>query len=95
MEIRGRKAIEQALRKHAAMRKPMKQWLEIVQAAQWQSIIEARAVCPTADAVKGTPFTCFNIGGNSFRLIAIVSYQRQDIVVDEVLTHAEYAKKYG
>ena len=45
-------------------------------------------------AEKGTPFTCFNIAGNTFRLIAIVSYGRCEIVIEEVLTHAEYDKKY-
>lgn len=68
--------------------------MELAEAAQWTSITDVRATFPTADAVKGTAFTCFNIGGNNFRLIVIVSYQRGELAIEEVLTHAEYSKKY-
>lgn len=95
MLIRNRKAIEQAVRKHAQLRKPIRRWVEIAERAQWQNIADARATCPTADAIKGTPFTCFNVGGNNFRLIAVVSYVRQEILVEAVLTHAEYSSKHA
>lgn len=49
---------------------------------------------PDADADKGTTFTCFNIGGNSFRLITVIDYALGLIVIHEVLTHSEYDKKY-
>jgi len=55
---------------------------------------DVRKTLPTADLIKGTGLTCFNVGGNSFRLIAVVSYDRQTIVVRELLTHAQYDKKY-
>jgi mRNA interferase HigB len=92
--IRNRRVSEQAASKHARLRRSLNQWLEIVEEAQWSSIVDARATWPTADAIKGTPFTCFNIGGNNYRLIALVSYARQEIVIEEVLTHAEYSRKY-
>ncbi|MCC7349709.1 MAG: type II toxin-antitoxin system HigB family toxin [Phycisphaerales bacterium] len=94
MVIRGRKAIDRAMRKHAHVRKPLRQWVELVEAAEWRNIIDARMTWPTADAIKGTAFTCFNIGGNNFRLIAVVSYQRREIVIEEILSHADYSKKY-
>ena len=37
-----------------------------------------------------TTFTVFNIGGNKARLIAIIQYKFQQVVIHEVLTHAEY-----
>ena len=94
MLIRNRKAIDRAIRRHARLRAPIGQWIEIVEAAEWRSIIDARATWPSADAIKGTALTCFNFGGNNFRVLAIVSYERQEIIVHEVLTHAEYSKKY-
>jgi mRNA interferase HigB len=94
VEVRNLRPVYKAMRKHASARRPLIQWMRIVQAAEWQSIVDARLTWPTADAVKGTPFTCFNIGGNNFRLIAIVSYTRQTIAIEEVLTHAEYTKRY-
>jgi mRNA interferase HigB len=95
MVIRNRRAILKAFKKHAAVRKPLAERVEIAEAAQWHNIVEARSLWPSTDAIRGTNLTCFNIGGNNFRLIAIVSYELQEIVIDEVLTHAEYSKKHG
>lgn len=53
-----------------------------------------RQTLPTADAIKGTNLTCFNIGGNSFRLLTLIYYTRQEIFVHELMTHAEYSRKY-
>lgn len=36
--------------------------------------------------------TVFNIGGNKYRLVARVEYQRHKVYVKQVLTHAEYSK---
>lgn len=94
MVIRNRKEIHRAARKHAAIRRPLAVWVELADGAEWRNIIDARATFPATDAIKGTPLTCFNVGGNSYRLIAVVSYARQEIVIREILTHAEYSKKY-
>lgn len=94
MLILGRGVIDEAMRRHARLRGPIRRWIELAESAQWTSIADARATFPTADAVKETTFTCFNISGNSFRLIAVVDYPLQQLVIREVLTHAEYDKKY-
>lgn len=41
------------------------------------------------DCVKGQ--TIFNIKGNRYRLLAVVNYASQTIVVKMLLTHAEYS----
>ena len=94
MLIVARHIIDGTLKRHSAARKPMLRWFAIAEMAIWNDISDARETFPTADAIKGTPLTCFNIGGNSYRLITIVSYQRGDVVIRELLTHAEYTKKY-
>jgi mRNA interferase HigB len=38
--------------------------------------------------------TCFNIGGNNFRLLTLISYERQQVHVHELMTHEQYTKKY-
>jgi mRNA-degrading endonuclease HigB of HigAB toxin-antitoxin module len=37
--------------------------------------------------------TVFNIGGNKYRLIVDIDYQRQIIYIKHVLTHADYDKE--
>ena len=62
--------------------------------ATWHSIIDARRTFQTADTIKGTNLTCFNIGGNNFRLLAVISYDLQIVSIHELLTHTEYSEKY-
>jgi mRNA interferase HigB len=95
MLIEGLKLIEKDLKRNAAAREPMKRWIQKVQAARWQSIIDVRRMFPAADAIKGTNLTCFNIGGNNYRLLAVIRYIRQEIEIRELLTHTEYSKKYS
>jgi mRNA interferase HigB len=93
--IVGLAGIEDVLRKNAAARSPMLRWVQIVQDVTWRNIVEARKTFPTADAVKGTNFTCFNIGGNSYRLLTVIHYDRQQLFVRELLTHAQYDKRFA
>ena len=39
------------------------------------------------------PFKPYTIGGNNFRLIAEISYLDKIIIIDSILTHAEYDKE--
>jgi mRNA interferase HigB len=43
---------------------------------------------PSADLVGR--FTVFNIGGNKYRLIVRIEYERQEVYIRHLLTHAEY-----
>jgi mRNA interferase HigB len=49
-----------------------------------------RSVFPSVDQVGD--FTVFNIGGNKYRLIASVHFNRDKIYIRHVLTHLEYDK---
>lgn len=67
----------------------------MAKAAGWKSLQDIRQTYSSADGVPvgDKVFTVFNIGGNSFRLIAGVNYETQTIFVKHVLTHAEYDKE--
>ncbi|MCC6422237.1 MAG: type II toxin-antitoxin system HigB family toxin [Phycisphaerales bacterium] len=93
MLILGLARIEKDLKRNAAARGPMRRWIEKVESAQWQSIIDVRRMFPTADAIKGTNLTCFNIGGNNYRLLTVIRYVMGEVEVRELLTHAEYSGK--
>jgi mRNA interferase HigB len=36
------------------------------------------------------PFVIFDAGGNNFRIVAVLHFNRQRLYIREVLTHAEY-----
>ena len=44
----------------------------------------------SADYIDG--FTIFNVGGNQYRIAAVIHYDKQRIYVRSVMTHREYDK---
>jgi mRNA interferase HigB len=94
MLIVGLESIGSVMGKFPAARKAMGRWINLTADARWQSIMDARKTSPHADLIRGTTLTCFNIGGGKFRLLAAIDYARQIIDVRELLTHAEYDRKY-
>ena len=49
---------------------------------------DLRATFASADYLDG--LTIFDIGGNKYRLIAAIHYNRHKVFIRAVLTHAEY-----
>ncbi len=76
--------------KHPPARNPLNRWTEVVEEAAWKSPIEMKQSFGSADIIGRQ--TVFNIGGNKYRLIAVIEYVLQIMLVQEVLTHADYDK---
>ena len=73
---------------HPDARAPLNAWFSIVRKTDYTSFADLRMTFPSADQVNR--FTVFNIGGNKFRLIAAIHYNRKKIYIRHVLTHDEY-----
>ena len=67
---------------------PLQHWFTIVRKTDYASFAALRATFPSADQVDR--FTVFNVGGNKFRLIAAIHYNRKKVYIRHVLMHAEY-----
>lgn len=63
-------------------------WYRVVKGARWTSFADIRSDYPSADQIGR--LTVFNIGGNKFRLIAVVMIEAGKVYVRSILTHAEY-----
>jgi mRNA interferase HigB len=59
-----------------------------MQTANFRNFDELRATFPSADTVDD--LIVFNIGGNKYRLIASIHFNRGKVYVRHVLTHSEY-----
>ena len=106
MEIIAQQKLAEFAERHSTSRSALFRWLDLMQQRDFSSINELRETFPHADLVKKetpvqprqrvpygnreTTFTVFNVGGNKARLIAIMRYESQQVVIHEVLTHAEY-----
>jgi mRNA interferase HigB len=88
MHVISKKAIETFWCKHPAARSPLESWYRIVSKSSFETLSELRRAFNSADYVN--PYTVFDVGGNNFRVIAVIHYNRQKLYIREVLTHAEY-----
>lgn len=88
MHVITRKRLTEFARRHPDAQGPLVAWFTIVRKTDYASFAALRMTFPSADQVGR--FTVFNIGGNKFRLIAAIHYNRKKIYIRHVLTHAEY-----
>ena len=73
---------------HPPSQVPLAVWYKLMKKAELRSFAELRRVFPNADRVKGK--LVFNIGGNKYRLIAAIHFNRKIVFIRHMLTHAEY-----
>ena len=91
MRVLGIEVLDKAIRMHRDLAKPVAAWLTIARASNWKNLHELRLTWRNTDNVKGQ--TIFNIKGNKYRLIAIVNYSSQTMIVKDLITHAEYSER--
>jgi mRNA interferase HigB len=73
---------------HPDAETPLRAWLRVAEHAEWKQFAEIRRSYLGADQVG--KFTVFNIGGNKYRLIVVIHFNRGKLYVRHVLTHHEY-----
>lgn len=67
---------------------PLRAWIKVAEEAEWERFADVRQTYAHADQVG--KFTVFNIGGNKFRLVVVVHFNRGKLFVRHVLTHEDY-----
>lgn len=93
MRVISRSRLVQFWSREPRARIALAHWYKITKTARWKNIFEVRRTFGHADSVKvgsGNSVIVFNVGGNKYRLIAAVHYDRGRVFVLRVLTHAEY-----
>lgn len=73
---------------HPEAEAPLRAFARVARQADWRNFAEIRSLYAHADQVGR--FTVFNVGGNKFRLITVVAYDRGILYIREVLTHKAY-----
>jgi|SRR5581483_7425492 len=79
-------------KKHADARTPLRAWEKLVEHGTFKNLTELQQTFAGVDMVpvKQKSFHVFNIGGNKYRLVAVIHFNRQMLFVRHVLTHKEY-----
>ena len=90
MHVISKKALREFWKKYPGSKGSLTRWFKIMDKQDFGNFAELHATFPSADQVDD--LTVFNIGGNKYRLIASIHFNRGKVYIRHVLTHAEYDK---
>jgi mRNA interferase HigB len=88
MHILSRKALREFSQRHPDSKIALDTWFHILNTNQFENFNTLRQVFASADKVGN--LIVFNIGGNKYRLIASIHFNRQKVYIRHILTHTEY-----
>ncbi len=91
MHVISRRKLREFAVKYPAAKSALEVWYRIVKTSRFSSFTDLRRTFPSADLVG--KFIVFNVGGNKWRLIAALHFNRGKLYVRHVLTHAEYDRE--
>lgn len=88
VHVISRKALRLFWERHPESEIPLSRWYRIMKRTDFRDFRELRAAFPSADKVDD--WIVFNIDGNKYRLVTLVHFDRNNVYIRHVLTHAEY-----
>ena len=74
---------------HADSQAALERWYNMADKAEWKNLSDIKVDFPATDYV-GNQHYVFNIKGNDFRLIVVIQFTPQFVLIRFVGTHAEY-----
>jgi mRNA interferase HigB len=90
MHVISRKALFLFWERHPDSKEPLLRWHKIVEKSEFTNFEDLQATFPSVDKVGD--WIVFNIGGNKYRLIASIHFNRGKVYIRHVLTHKEYIR---
>jgi len=76
--------------RHPEAQHSLRNWHTVVEHSRFADFAELRRQFGSADYVP--PFTVFDVGGNNYRIIAVVRYRDGKIFLRWVMNHRDYDK---
>ena len=90
MHVISRKALREFSARFPDSEGALSHWYRIMTTTDFDNFAALRIALPTADKVGD--LIVFNVGGNKYRLIVSIHFNRKKVYVRNVLTHREYDK---
>ena len=90
MHVISRKTLRRFQENHPDSKSSLSRWFKAMRKTNFNSFSELHAAFPNADKVSN--LIVFDIGGNKYRLIASIHFNRGKVYIRDVLTHSEYDK---
>lgn len=90
MHVISRKKLKEFWKKHPQAESSLRAWYARAKKAKWEKFADVREDYNSADQVG--KFVVFNIGGNKYRLVVVIHYNRGKVYIRHIMTHGEYDK---
>jgi mRNA interferase HigB len=90
MHVVSHKAIPLFCADHPEAETALNHWYQVAKRAAWSNFMEVKQSFNSADFVA--PYVVFDVGGNKYRLITELNFNRRVLFIRGILTHKEYSK---
>jgi mRNA interferase HigB len=91
MHIISKTKLKEFFTVHPEAESKLSAWFRALEHNSATSLTDLKQTFATADYVP-EKFTVFDVGGNAYRVVAVIHYNRQRAYIRGVFTHAEYDK---
>ena len=88
MKIISNSALRAFAAQHPPAQGPLQGWRRVIEKNRFDTWAALKAAFNTVDKVGD--LVVFNVGGNKYRLIAHIRFEKQIVYIKAVLTHTEY-----
>lgn len=88
MILNGLPHLSELASEHAQARKPIEAWQALIKKNAFKHYAHLKQTFGSADYAP--PDTIFDVGGNKFRIVALVNYEAQVVMVKAAMTHEQY-----
>ncbi|NBT55149.1 MAG: type II toxin-antitoxin system HigB family toxin [Betaproteobacteria bacterium] len=88
MKIISNSALRAFAAEHPQAEAPLKGWRRVVEKNRYANWSDLKASFNSVDRVGD--LVVFDIGGNKYRLISYIRFEKQIVYIKAVLTHQEY-----
>lgn len=89
MVIITKGAIHEFSKKQSRSTQPLNDWFDKTQEADWRNFQDVKSTFNSVDSIGNDRFV-FNVGGNNYRLIAMIHFTIRTVYIRAILTHKEY-----
>jgi mRNA interferase HigB len=92
MKVAGRPKLKEFWNRHSQAKKPLRNWLKVVENARWAKYADVKQTFRSADwfSKDNRDYIIFDVGGNKYRVVTAVNFAGYVVVIKVVMTHPEY-----
>lgn len=91
MRIITEKRLKEFAEIHPDSKTALQIWVDTVKAADWKNFADIKQSFNSVDSI-GSQRYAFNIRGNNYRIVVVIKFTPQFVLIRFVGTHAEYDK---